>query len=440
MPWSRLKVILAISLPIMGGMVSQNILNLIDIFFVRQLGDVALAAAGISGFASFTAVSIVLGFSTGVQAIVARRYGEGQLKDMARPLNAGIVLALAFGIVLTLLLWYLTPVLFPLLNPDPAVQAAGIPYLQVRLLGTVFLAINYSFRGYWNGIGRSGFYLTTLLIMHFANAVFNYVFIFGHWGAPELGLQGAAWGTSLAFMLGSCIYLVMGWHWSRPHGFLASFPSWQEIQLVLRISMPSSIQQLFFSAGILAFHAIIGLIGTPELAASNILINLLLVALLPGMGLGLAAATLVGQAMGRKDLDDASRWAWQVAGVGLVFIAIIAAPMVFFPSDLLQPFSPDATILAIARLPLIMIGLYIPFDVVGVIFFHALLGAGDSHRAMLVSLISQWLIFLPCAYLMGPIAGGSLALVWALQCIYRLLQGGVYALLWRQKAWAKITF
>ncbi|MBT4739996.1 MAG: MATE family efflux transporter, partial [Rhodospirillaceae bacterium] len=97
LPTGRLKTILILSLPIVGGMVSQNILNLVDTAMVGRVGPSALAAVGIASFTNFMAIAIILGLGTGVQAIASRRLGEGKEKETAIPLNGGLYLALVMG-------------------------------------------------------------------------------------------------------------------------------------------------------------------------------------------------------------------------------------------------------------------------------------------------------------------------------------------------------
>ena len=116
---NRAKTIMTLALPIIGGMVSQNILNLIDTAMVGHLGDNALAAVGIGGFATFMATAFITGLSSGVQAMAARRLGEGQTDKTAIPLNGGVLLAIAMALPLTGLLFFATPSLFPYLMSPP---------------------------------------------------------------------------------------------------------------------------------------------------------------------------------------------------------------------------------------------------------------------------------------------------------------------------------
>ena len=145
-PPKRRQRILALGLPIIGGMLSQNVLNVVDTAMVGSLGDIALAATGMGGFANFMAISVVMGLSAGVQAISSRRLGEGNSRILAVALNAGIVLAIVTMTPWMALLHHHAPTIFELLVDDPAVVTEGVPYLQARVLGALGVGINFAFR------------------------------------------------------------------------------------------------------------------------------------------------------------------------------------------------------------------------------------------------------------------------------------------------------
>ncbi len=436
---ARLKRILTLALPIIGGMISQNVLNLVDTAMVGTLGNAALAAVGVGGFALFTCQSLILGISTGVQATAARRKGKGASDELAVPLNAGLLIVCLVAPPLSAALFLLTPTFFPLLNSDGHVIEQGVPYLQIRVLGMVFIGMNFAFRGYWNAVDMSRLYMTTLILMHAANILLNYVFIFGNWGAPALGVAGAGLASFLATMLGTLTYLYLGFKYARANGFLRALPSATTTTTLVRLSLPSGIQQLFFAAGFLVTYWIIGRIGTPELAAANVLVTITLVAILPGIGLGLAAATLVGQALGKGDADAASRWGWDVAKVAMATLTALGVPMWLFPDLLLSGFIHDPDTVAIARLPMQLVGVTMVFEALGLVLMHALLGAGDTTRVMIVAVSMQWALFLPLAYLSGPLLGFGLLGIWVLQGLYRLGQAAVFVGFWRQRRWAAIS-
>ena len=434
----RRSRILSLAIPIIGGMMSQNVLNLVDTYMVGHLGNAALGAVGLGGFANFMCQALILGISVGVQATAARRKGEGRISEMAAPLNAGLLVTLVTGILFSSVLFLLVPKFYHLLNSDPDVIAQGAPYLQARVAAIAFVGMNFSFRGYWNAVDLSKLYMKTLFIMHIANIILNYMFIFGKFGAPELGALGAGIGTSASTVLGTFIYFYLGFKHARANGFLTALPSKKGVKDLVSLSLPSSIQQLFFSAGFVATYIIIGKIGTVELAAANVLINITLVAILPAIALGMAAATLVGQALGRGEPDDAEQWGWDVVRIGVVGIGMLGLIMIIFPSYLLSPFNPDPEAIAAGVWPMRIVGIGIALDAMGLILMNALLGAGATVWVMKVSLIMQWVVFLPLAWLFGPKLGLGLLAVWFLQIGYRGVQALIFAWLWRGGKWKTI--
>jgi MATE family multidrug resistance protein len=437
----RLNRILTLALPIIAGMVSQNILNLVDTAMVSRLDDsnAALAAVGFGGFLLFVTQSIILGLSTGVQASASRRKGQGRLGETGHFLNAALLIVLIAAPVLTVLVIAAAPAIFPFITDDTSVIDLGVPYLQIRGLGIIFVAMNFAFRGYWNAIDLTRLYMTALIAMHAVNIVLNYILIFGHFGAPALGVRGAAIASVAAFAFGTLVYVIFGLRYARNYGFLRALPSREEIMRLIRLSLPTSIQQVFFSAGFLATFWIIGRVGTAEVAGANVLMNVMLVALLPGMGMGLAAATLVGQALGRGDPDDAARWGWDVSKVAVVTMGALGLPMVFAPEQVISAiYTLEPDTLALTLWPLRLVGISMLFEGVGVVMQNALLGAGAARRVMVVAITNQWLIFLPLAYLTGPVLGYGLTEIWLLQVIYRAIQGGIFATFWSRRKWTHI--
>ncbi len=431
----RTGPILTLGLPIIGGMISQNVLNLVDTAMVGTLGPAALAAVGMGSFANFMAMAFIMGLSAGVQAISARRLGEGRLSETASPLNAGLLIALVVAVPWSFFLFGFADRLYPMLVDDPEVVALGVPYFRARLIGMTAIGMNYAFRGFWNGISESRRYLQTLLIMHVCNVVLNWLLIFGHLGLPALGAEGAGIGTTIATYIGTAIYFILALRHARPLGFLRSFVDRATISSMVKLSVPAGLQSFFFAAGMTAFFWIIGRIGTPELAASNVLVQLLLVAILPGLGFGLAAASLVGQALGRGDRDDAVRWGWDVSKFAMVLVGGGALVGLVFPDALLRLFLHDEHTIALARFPLRLLGATMTIETLGGVLMNALLGAGASRLVMQVSIGMQWGLFLPAAYLLGPVLGLGLSAVWSAQVAYRVLQALVFAMVWRSQAW-----
>jgi multidrug resistance protein, MATE family len=433
--WPRYRQALLLSLPLLAAMFSQNVMNLVDTAMVGTLGDPALAAVGLGGFATFMCQALILGVGIAVQAMAARRRGARQ--PAAEPLNAGLMACLVAGPLLSLPLFFLVPHFYPFLNSDPEVIVEGVPYLELRVLAITFMGMNWAFRGYWNAVHMARMYLLTLVTMHALNILLNYMFIFGRLGAPELGVTGAGLGTALATVAGTLIHFLLGLRHARAEGFLAARVPSAVMQRLIRLSIPSGIQQLSFSTSFVVLFWIIGQIGTREVAAASVLINVMLVVVLPAMALGLTTASLVGQALGARAVREAHRWGWDVVRLALVMLAILAMPLWMAPDLILGIFIHDPLTLDAARLPMRLVGLFMIIEAFGMILMHALLGAGDARRTMLVAVSLQWGLFLPIAWLVGPLLGGGLLGIWLVQGGYRLLQAGIFLSMWQGLRWTR---
>ena len=431
-------MIWSIAVPIMGGMMSQNILNLVDIGMVGRLGDSALAATGIGSFSSYMAISFIIGLSAGVQALAARRLGEGRTSETAIPLNGGLILALVIGIPLCIILILFTPVAFTFLTDDPAVQELGIPYLQIRIASMMAVGMNFSFRGYWSAVHMTGVYLRTLLIMHAINIFLNWVLIFGNLGAPELGVFGAGLATTISLYIGTSVYFFFALRHARDKGFLHGMPSRSTLWQQFRLSLPASLQQLFFAAGLVALVWIVGQIGTAEVAAVNVLLTFHITAILPAFGIALAATTLVGNALGRGDAEDAAKWGWNCSMLTFIYGVVLSILLIPLASPILAVFLTNPETRQLAHLPMILWAMMIAFDTMGMVLMNALIGAGDTRRSMWISLLWQWAFFLPLAFLVGPVFGFGLLGVWIVNGIYRVGQALNCAHQWKSRKWARV--
>jgi len=419
-------------------MVSQNLLNIVDTAMVGFLGDPALAAVGLGGFVVFMCQALILGISTGVQSSAARRKGEGRIDRAAAILNTALLLVMLVAPFFSIVLIQLAAPVFPFLNSDPAVIERGVPYLEWRLGAIIFVGMNFAFRGYWNALDMSRLYMNTLIIMHACNIVLNYVLIFGKLGFPAYGVTGAGMASAISMAIGTAVYFFLGFRHVAKGCFLRCFATRHETASLIKISLPAGLQQLFFAAGLVAMFWVIGRIGTPELAAANVLITVLLFAILPGLALGIACATLVGQALGAREPDDAYQWAWDVSKVTVILLTVLGLPMWLVPDLVSSIFIHEPSTRELARWPMRIMGLTMPIEAVGFAFMHGLLGAGDARRVMFVSIGTQWLIFLPLAFLVGPVLGYGLLGVWLLQGGSRTLQSFLFTEMWRGRKWQHI--
>lgn len=431
--------IFSLALPIIGAMLSQNLLNLVDTAMVGSLGDTALAAVGVGGFATLMSVALLMGFSSAVQAIASRRLGQGRLHEAAYPLNGAILLCLLSGIPAALFLMSKARWLMSHLNSDPDIVAAAVPYYRVRVASLTAVGINLAFSGFWNGTNRPRISMCTVWCMHACNVLFNYLLIFGHFGFPALGAAGAAYGTTISLYFGSALYLFQARRQAKDNGFMARFPTFEELKSLLALMLPGGFQQFFFWAGMTVLTAIVGGIGKPELAATNVLLNIVLVMILIQVGFGQAAGTLAGQSLGAQQLLEARGWVKTVIDLSLKLTLPISLAIVCLPALILAPFIHQPHTLALACSPLRIIALTFAIDCFGVIYLNSLQGVGDQKMVMVVLAGCQWFVFLPLAFLSANVFHFGLCGIWCAHLLYRSTQAWLLHKRWRGDGWTRHT-
>ena len=461
-PMTRVTMVLSNALPVMGGMVSQNVLNLVDAAMIARLGTVAVAAVGLGSTANFQCQALLQGVSSAVQAIAARSYGKSmtdvafaEKKEIARPLNAAIVIVLFFGFPLAWWCYHNCAWFVPTYyaSRDAAVASATVPYLRARLLAVPAVGINFAFRGFWNAIQQPQVYMNTLVVMHITNITVSFMLIWGvpALGVPKLGVAGAGLGTAFSVWVGTAMYIYQGFKRAKKYGFgfslrrreggaeldeeFSSFPTKEEIMLLIKQALPTGITNVLYASAMVFMYAIVGAISTTSVAAVNVLINLMLVLVLPCMGMGLAAGALSGRALGAGDVEDAKQWPWDVSKITAAGMSIFGLLIALFPQPILSVFLTDPEAIRVATMPLRLTGLTACGDAVSLTMQNALLGVGDVKTVALVSILAQWAVFLPIAWFSVHKLNQGLFCVWAIYVLYRVGVGMVYAWLWKRGKW-----
>ena len=445
----RVEMVVNQALPVMGGMASQNILNLADSLMVGRLGTALVASVGIASSLNFQCQAALQGISSGVQAMSARRIGEGRPEVAAVPLNAALVACVLLGVPMALFAYVSAPEAVPRLTTDPAVIAAAVPYLRARLLAVPAVGVNFAFRGFWNATQQPQIYMNTLVVMHVVNVTVSLLLIFGATvrtpaffpdvAIPALGVVGAGVGTTVSVWVGTFLYLRVGFARAKSMGFASKLPSADDLKTLFAQAAPTSLTNLLFATGMTAMYWIVGKLGTAETAAVNVLINLMLTLVLPCMGMGLAAGALSGRALGRGDHEDAAQWPWDVAKLTAAMMFGVGLIAAVFPEPLLRCFLTNQEAVSKATLPLRFTGLTVGFDALSVTMQNALLGVGDAEKVAFISIGTQWVLFLPLAYLGATrVPGFDLNRLWGLYVAQRVLQGYLYARIWQKGGWKDI--
>jgi Na+-driven multidrug efflux pump len=302
-------------------------------------------------------------------------------------LDSGLVIAIVVGLPLGYGLAQAAPGLFTHLTDDPEVAVGAGGYLAIRLMGLGAVAANYCFRGFYNGIGRSMVYLASIVLIHATNILLNWVFIYGNLGTRPMGVRGAALASVLAAVFGVCFYSILTLVQSdirarfRPFRFASI--TLERLRRLVWLAWPEGLRGVLVSLGFLVFLALHEAFGTREAAAGTILINVASAGFLLALGMGFACATMVGRHLGRGDPDEARRMVWQGARLVLAL------------------FTPDVPVIEIATPALRLFALAAAFDALPVVLVFSLQGAGATRWVAGVQVMQQYVLLIPLALLLG---------------------------------------
>ncbi|WP_257288334.1 MATE family efflux transporter, partial [Endozoicomonas sp. SESOKO2] len=204
------------------------------------------------------------------------------------------------------------------------------------------------------------------------------------------------------------------------------------------LAVPDSLQQILFSLGFMVLFAIIARMGTSELAVAHVLMNISLLLILPGMGMGMAANTLVSQSLGAGKPHKAWRWGWDIVMVAATVLLFLSLPLLFTPEFLLSLFLHQEPLVEMGKIPLQLTGMSIFLDAASLVFTQALLGAGANRTVLGIRAAGQWLILLPLCWLVGPVLGLGLTAIWLVQALQRLISSLAFVMVWQTRKWERI--
>jgi multidrug resistance protein, MATE family len=434
----RMRTISKLAFPISLAQGSVLMMALIDLAMVGRLGTKAVAAFGLAVFSNRLIIASVDGLTSSVRGIVARRRGEGSTEPRCLPLNAGLFLALVRGAPLAAICYFAAPFFFPLISSDSDITRIGTPLLSILCLAVPAIGMNNAFNGHWTGLEKPRVHMLIILFMNCLNTILNYALIFGHFGAPALGARGAAISTVFSLYVGVIVQCVIVYFYFPNDGFLSMSPGRALVMRISRLGLPINITSFFFGIGYVVFLWLIGQVGTAELAAANVLVRITMILVVIGSSLGMASATLVSRTIGEGDPEGAARWGWSAGRLGFAGITLLGLPILFCPRAFLSIFLSDPHTISIATLPIQIEAATAGIASLIYIFGYTLNSLGEGKGIMIISLTTQWLLFLPAVWFVGPHLHYGLFQLWLVNTGYSLLATVLITRLWVAGGWKKI--
>ena len=434
------KKILQVALPAIAGLSTQMVVSLVDSAMVGRIDEAtyALAAMGIGVLATWALISFFSSLATGIHVVVARKFGEGDYISCGVTLNNSLAIAILIGGIVAMIGVFFSDPIAHLFATDETVGNLASDYLYYRFMGIPFFLISVSFRGFFFGINKTKIFMFSGVITNFLNIIFNYIFIYGEFGAPRMGLAGAGLGSTLATTFDGLFYtaIILLPSYRKKYENLKNFIFNKNIiSAILKISLPVSFQNIFILIGFLSFVAITGIIGTLEQAATQAVISTLFISFLPCFGFGIAVQTLVGNNLGARKFRLAKIYGFETAKVATIYTIVLGFIFMMIPQYVLLIITNDRTIIDTASPSLRIAGFAQIFYGVGVVLANGLQAAGRSFYVMKSEVITNLIIFVPLAYFLGVYLNLGLTWAWMALPVYIILYSLVIYLKFNSMNW-----
>lgn len=444
---SPYKVVLKLASPTVLAMLSQSVVNEVDIIFFSWLPCPESSNAQAALLPSLILLWLFGGslsaISVGTQAISARRFAQKNPADAGAVLVNSWFFSLIAGLAFTVISYLSLPFILGVLIKVPEVREAATQYLHWRLLGIMSMAMTFSFKAFFDGIGKTHVHMVSAIVMNVINVVLCLIFIFGRFGAPRMGIAGAGLAGFVSTWVGLAI--MIGWamfaKYRRPFSpFNLSRLSKRLTGDILRLSIPSAVATIAVMSGFALFAMIVSKLdsltdaavvqascpgGRAEAvnsAATTVIVGILKLTFTACLAFGTSTATLVSQSLGEGDGDKASRFGWVSVRLGLLIFGVVGLlEGVIFPRQILSIVSQSPAVIEAAMLPMQIMGICTPMIAVGMILTQALFGAGNTRFVMIVELVLHFLCLVPLAWGLGIALGYGLVGIWSAAVIYVVL-------------------
>jgi len=416
--------IFLLAVPMILEMSMESLFAVVDIFFVAKLGADSVAIVGLTESVMALIYAVAFGFAISATATVARRTGEGDATGAARSAAHVIYCGVIVSLVISSIGLIFAPQILQLLGAKEHIIVEGSRFMRIMVGGNAAVLFIFLLNAIFRGAGDAAIAMRVLILSNGLNMILSPCFIFGVGFFPELGVTGAAVGTTIGRSIG---VLFAAWNLFRPGGRIhVDRESWRFdpslLWKLIKLSATGVIQLLIATASWTALMPIMAGFGEVAIAGYVIALRVVMFALLPALGLSNAAATMVGQNLGagRPERSEAAVWkaAWFNAafyfGIGLVFL--------FLSHQIISIFTQEAEVLRYGTSALHIIAYGFAFYGLGMVLETAFNGAGDTWTPTYLNLFVFWIFEIPLAYLLAyRFQMGPDGVFWAITLAFSLL-------------------
>lgn len=414
-----------VAYPIILGSIAQNLVNFTDTAFLGRVGEIALGAGALGGIFYLAIIMLGLGFSTGSQIIIARRLGEGKLKEIGPVVNHSVIFLFVLAIVAFLLLRFGSVIILKNFIQSEAVYEGTILFLQYRAPGIFFAFLIFAHQSFFVGITKTKVVTYTTLVLAAANILFDYLLIFGNFGFPEMGIAGAALASALAeacALLYYIIYTRVTIKFSDYNLFRFKILSFKRMANILNISIPMMLQSFFSLSVWFVFFLFVEKLGETALAVSNIIRSIFVLLMVPIWGFATAANTLVSYLIGLKRQEEVMSLVYKIIALCFASVIGVVSIILVFKESVFQIYTNNSSLIELG-IPILYIisGAAIIFSA-SFVLFNSVSGTGKTKSSLFIEVVvlSIYLVFTYSIITFGNV---NVAGAWTAELFYSTILG-----------------
>ena len=415
--------------------------GMVDTIMVGSLGSFAIAAVGLTTQPKFLGLAVFLSMNVAVSALVARRKGAGDRESANRIVRMALLITIGLTIIISSVFVAFASPIIKMVGSQADTHEYAVEYLQIIMGGLGFSTISLMLNAAQRGAGNTRIAMLTNVISNTVNVIFNYLLIGGNFGFPALGVRGAALATVIGTVCACTLSIASV---LRKDGFinLRSVKGWiadrMSVRSLLNVGSSAFVEQICLRIGFLLFSMTVAHLGTTQMAAHQIGMNLMSMSFSFGDGLSVASVTLIGQSLGRKRPDMAKIYGNVCQKIGLLCACLVATIYFQFGKQIFTLFSQEAVILEYGGQIMRILSVILFFQIEQVVLFGCLRGAGDTKFTALVSLISVTFIRPGMSWLLCYPLGIGLIGAWLGTFCDQVLRFILTFLRFRKGEWTKI--
>jgi len=412
-------------------------MGIADTIMAGPLGPAAVGAGSLGNMVYYPVVVSGIGLLLGMDTLVARSFGARDPHECRRTLIAGAWLGLLLAGPLMLGVWACIPLLYTA-GANPRVMVHAAPYIIALLSSIPAMVMFTALRRYLQAVDIVKPVTFALISANVINLAGDWLLMYGHWGAPAMGLAGSGWSTSIARLYMAAVLLAtMLWHERRTGNLLFHLswrPEFPRIRRLFSLGLPAAGQIAFEGAIFGVVTVVVAKLDEVSLAAHSIAMQVISTSFMVPLGISSAAAVRVGQALGRKDREGMARAGWTALLLSGLFMGAFGVLLLAAPGWVVRLFIRDSAVVASGALLLRIAAFFELFDGFQVVATGALRGLGDTRTPMLVHLAGYWGIGMPVACVLCFSYGWGAPGIWVGLCLAIILIGLALLAVWRKRS------